>query len=168
MDSFWYSLLIGLFSGVISGTITGLWFLRYSEFVECKNILRHQIDITHLYVVQLKHQNYNQKLMELHNIVLTIKDRIYQAGHSKASIALGNIQTEILSLKNLISSSSIPRLQISDYFIAWRKDVDNLSVSWCALMIHPMAEENIKTAKGATYGIIQRIKRYMAKKNSLK
>ena len=134
MDSFCSALLIGIISGAISSVITGFWLLRYSEFLECKNILQQKISIMHLYVFQLGHKSSHEKLMELQSTVLTMSERFYEAGHKKSVAYLGSMISEIIHLDNMITASSIPTLQISDYFKKWIKDINGLSFSWLALL----------------------------------
>lgn len=134
MNSLCSSLFIGIISGVISSIITGFWLLRYSEFLDCKKYLQQQIGIAHLYVFQLGHQNYHEKLMELQSAVLIMTDRLHEIGHEKSVQCLGDMVSEIILLDNLITSSTIPSLQISDYFKKWIKDTNNLPFSLTALL----------------------------------
>ena len=134
MDSLCSSLFIGILSGIISSIITGFWLLRYSEFIDCKKSLQQQLGMTHLYVFQLGQANHHEKLMELQSTVLIVTEKLYETGHEKSVRCLGNMTSEVILLDNLIASSAISALQISDYFKKWIKDVNNLPVSWLALL----------------------------------
>lgn len=134
MDNLCGSLFIGIISGVFSSIITGLWLLQYSEFLDCKKCLQQQIGIIHLYTFQLRQPNHHEKLMELQSTLQIVIERLHEIGHEKSALFLGNMSSEIILLDNLIASSTIPSLQISDYFKKWIKDTNNLPFSWLALL----------------------------------